>query len=106
LNTPQAIAHLHEIAAAIFRNDVDRYPLQRELSIGAGLLGLLGSHPLTWLHRGQPGDSWRIDERVAARAQARRERRFADADQIRDELEADGIILEDHPDRPTTWRSR
>jgi cysteinyl-tRNA synthetase len=106
LNTPQAIAHLHEIAAAIFRNDVDRSPLQRELWIGAGRLGLLGSHPLAWLHRGQPEDSRRIDERIAARAQARRERRFADADQIRDELEAEGIILEDHPDRPTTWRSR
>jgi cysteinyl-tRNA synthetase len=106
LNTPQAIAHLHEIAAAIFRNDVNRFPLQRELSIGAGLLGLLGSHPLTWLHRGEPGDLRRIDERISARAEARRDRRFADADQIRNELEADGIILEDHPDRPTTWRSR
>ena len=104
LNTPLAIAHLHETAAAIFRNDVDRYPLQRELSIGAGLLGLLGSHPLTWLHRGQLEDSLRIDERIAARGQARKERRFADADRIRAELAAEGIILEDKPDGTTEWR--
>jgi cysteinyl-tRNA synthetase len=48
----------------------------------------------------------RIQERIDARALARRERRFADADRIRAELEAEGIILEDHSDRPTTWRAR
>ncbi len=47
----------------------------------------------------------RIKERIDVRAQARKERRFDDADRIRDELAAEGIILEDHPDRPTTWRS-
>ena len=46
----------------------------------------------------------RINSRVAERAQARRERRFTDADRIRDELAAEGIILEDKPDGTTDWR--
>ena len=32
------------------------------------------------------------------------ERRFADADSIRAELAAEGIILEDKPDGTTDWR--
>jgi cysteinyl-tRNA synthetase len=45
-----------------------------------------------------------IEERIAARAAARRERRFAEADQIRTQLAADGVILEDKPDGTTDWR--
>ena len=38
------------------------------------------------------------------RGAARKERRFADADRIRAELAAEGIILEDKPDGTTEWR--
>ncbi|MGE0260844.1 MAG: cysteine--tRNA ligase [Alphaproteobacteria bacterium] len=104
LNTPKAIAHLHDIAAEIFRGEQDRFPLQRELSASAGLLGLLDSRPLSWLHRGPPDYSAMINERIAKRADARKERRFADADRIRAELAEKGIILEDRPDGTTDWR--
>src|SRR5438477_1527281 len=104
LNAPQAIAHLHEIAGAIFRNEEDRYPLQQQLSMGGKLLGLLDAQPLTWLHRSEGADSTKIETRIAERVQARKERRFADADRIRAELAAEGITLEDKPDGRTEWR--
>jgi cysteinyl-tRNA synthetase len=106
LNTPQAIVHLHELAAGIFRTEdsAERLKLQREL-LGAGeLLGLLTAHPLQWLQGSSLGEAERIDMRIAERARARKERRFADADHIRADLAEEGIILEDRPDGTTEWR--
>ena len=44
-----------------------------------------------------------IDGLIAARAEAKKNRDFATADRIRDELKSEGIILEDGPSG-TTWR--
>jgi cysteinyl-tRNA synthetase len=49
-------------------------------------------------------ESEMIKRKIAARAAARRERRFAEADEIRAELADLGVILEDKPDGTTDWR--
>ena len=45
----------------------------------------------------------RVDDLVAARTAARAAKNFAESDRIRDELTAQGIVLEDSP-AGTTWR--
>jgi cysteinyl-tRNA synthetase len=104
LNTPLAISHLQEIAGAVYRSndadDCERH--QNDLRFGANLLGLLCEPASLWL-RGGDTDASHIEERIAARTLARKERRFADADRVRDELAAEGILLEDGP-QGTTWR--
>jgi cysteinyl-tRNA synthetase len=105
LNTPLALTHLHELAGAINRStdDYERGRLKVGLVEGGKLMGLLGQDPEDWMRPVFAANQQRIAERIAARALARRERRFADADRIRDELAAEGIILEDGP-KGTTWR--
>ena len=89
LNTPAALARLQAIDdAAVLRGS-------------ARLLGLLSSTADEWFRGG--ADEAGIESRVAERAAAKKARDFAAADRIRDELKAEGIVLEDGPGG-TTWR--
>ena len=105
LNTPLALTRLHELAGAINRtsSDAERSALQRALEAGGQMIGLLSQPPLDWLHGSAKADEIRFVASIAARAAARRKRQFTEADRIRAELAAEGIILEDKPDGTTTW---
>jgi cysteinyl-tRNA synthetase len=104
LNTPLAISRLHDLASGMFQalNPIEHGRLGRVLKASARVMGLLTSEPAGWL-KGH-GLVRQIEERIEARATARRERRFTDADRIRAALADDGIILEDRPDGTTDWR--
>jgi cysteinyl-tRNA synthetase len=88
LNTPLALSRLSAIDDAA------------TLKASAALLGLLQCEPESWFH-GEGDD--RIEGLILARTQAKQERNFAEADRIRTELAAEGIILEDTPGG-TAWR--
>ena len=88
LNTPLALSRLSQLDGAA-------------LKASAGLLGLLESSSEEWFQG--DGDSAAIEARVAERVEAKKTLDFATADRIRDELKAEGILLEDGPGG-TTWR--
>jgi cysteinyl-tRNA synthetase len=100
LNTPQALAEIARIAGEARKasSPMDRSMLKSQL-LGAGLaLGLLQQDPAAWFARGASGDDdARIQALVDERNSAKKARDFARADAIRDQLAAEGVLLEDTP---------
>jgi cysteinyl-tRNA synthetase len=100
LNTPQALAEIARIAGEARKagSPADRAVRKSQL-LGAGLaLGLLQQDPAAWFARGAAGDDdARVQALVDERNAAKKARDFARADAIRDQLAADGILLEDTP---------
>ena len=92
-NTPVAVAVLFELAAQANRSrSLDAAALLKGL---AATLGVLQQLPRHYLRAGNTLDEASIAERIEARNAAKKARDFALADQIRQELLAQGIALQD-----------
>jgi cysteinyl-tRNA synthetase len=108
LNTPRAMAVLFDLAREVNRAESNetRSRAARALRASAELLGLLGQSPEAWFQAGSGGehDPDAIEQLLADRRDARDQRDFATADRIRDQLAADGVLIEDRPDGTTRWR--
>ena len=122
-NTALAIANMFDAVRAINRILAEASHLNGQLQaiLAKGrddllkvgdVLGLFGSNPAAWLARSaQEGLSESglsaadIDALIVERRQARANRDFARADQIRDELAAKGVLLLDGPEG-TNWKMK
>ncbi|WP_444933658.1 cysteine--tRNA ligase [Microbulbifer sp. JTAC008] len=108
LNTPIAISELHQIARDLNKADeADKARLKGLLLAAADMLGILQQDPEAWFKQARGGDEGISAEEVEAlieeRAQSKKNRDFARADEIREELKSKGVVLEDSREG-TKWR--
>ena len=105
-NTPLAVAALFDLASEV--NRTKSLDTARQLKALAGVIGLLERSPQQFLQAGSPDagglDEAAIVDAIARRKAAKAARNFAEADAIRAELTAAGVVLEDKPDGTTNWR--
>ena len=109
-NTPVAVAVLFDLTRDLNSHKTDKTKaniLATTLKELAAVLGILQDEPENFLKgtKTQGGLSEdEISQQIQARIEAKKNKNWAQADQIRDELKEQGIILEDAPSGETTWR--
>ena len=100
--TPEAVAVLFDLAGEVNRS---KSPAAAGLlkALG-GHLGLLQADPQDFLKAGAGLDEAALQAQIAARAAAKAAKNFAEADRIRNDLLAQGIVLKDSA-TGTTWEA-
>jgi len=101
--TPEAVAVLFELATEVNRSkSAEAAGLLKALG---GCLGILQGDPKLFLRAGTAGlDVSAITGLIGQRAAAKKAKNFAEADRIRNELLAKGVVLKDSP-TGTTWEA-
>jgi cysteinyl-tRNA synthetase len=109
LNTPQAIAELNALVNLAMKEEgEERAALTGGLAAALDLLGLLPQSLADWRYGAGVGETGNlsaesVESLLEERRNARKNKDFSRADEIRDELSAKGVILEDTP-TGTIWR--
>lgn len=108
-NTPVALSVLFDLAVLVNKNKSTA--LATQLKALGSMIGLLERSPADFLKgrtaQGEADNAYteaQIQDRIAARAAAKKAKDFALADSIRKELMDAGIVLEDKPGGQTEWR--
>ena len=111
-NTPVALSVLFDLAREL--NSAKEAKSEKVQILAAtlkqlsALLGILQDDPDSFLKSGAEDDSQLsaalVEQQIQARLDAKKAKNWALADQIRNDLKAQGVILEDAPDGTTSWR--
>ncbi len=98
--TPEAVSVLFDLASEV--NKTKDTQLSGLLKALGGCLGILESSPEAFLKAGATLTEQDIEQQIQARAQAKKDKNFALADEIRKSLLDQGIVLKDSASG-TTW---
>ncbi len=104
LNISRYLARLNNLSTQINKatDKTERGKLQLKLKKLGKTIGILEHTPEEWF--GAAEDNEEIEKLIEKRTRAKKDKDFALADSIRDNLRERGIILEDNKDGTTTWR--
>ena len=107
LNTPVAIAEIHALARALHKASREHKPQLKARILAAGnLLGILQQDPQAWLQGAASEDAISaedIESLIGQRQEAKLAKDYARADEIREQLAAAGVVLEDSREG-TRWK--
>jgi len=102
LNTPQALAALHKLCGDSQKGSNEAARALKASGMLIGLFNQTSAAWASWRPASASVDDARIERLIAERNAARKDKDFAEADRIRDELTDMGIEIKDGPDG-TTW---
>ena len=106
LNTPKLLAHLNTLANKLSSaNKDEKINIKNNLIAAGKILGILREDPEVWLGYNQSlnPEKEEIEGLINQRNEARRDKDFKLADEIRDKLKIKGIEIED-TNNGTIWR--
>ena len=108
LNTPKAVTALHELRTSAAHGSAEAAACLRASANLMGLLQVSHSDWAAWRPADLDLDEAEIGRLITARLDARKDKNWAEADRIRDELAAKGVQLKDAKDPETgqivtTW---
>jgi cysteinyl-tRNA synthetase len=106
LNTPAAFVELHKLAKqANSEKDPElRRSIKKRIMAAGNMLGILQQKPSEWFRGIDNLDEGEIQKLLNLRAQAKKDKNFELADEIRIKLTAMKIQIQDHPDGTSSWR--
>lgn len=107
LNMPEAMAVMHELSkkANTESNPLIKNQIIAGIKASMQLIGLLQESPEKWFH-GNIDENFKkeIENLIDQRIEAKKEKNFALADEIRTKLLKKNILLEDKKDGTTDWK--
>ena len=99
-----ALSYIHDLVNALNKADAEdeKLEIKAKLLGSAKLLGILWQDPEEWF-KGDVSDVAEIEKMIEERILAKKNKDYALADKIRNELKDKGIVLEDTP-QGTIWK--